>query len=95
MLQSLSLRISWNSARETRRSKHSLIINVQKTLFNSHHFCFLILDPFRALVTRDEERSNLDKVSWKSEIIIETPFRETNVVAASCKRHLKNHSYGG
>lgn len=41
-------------------------------------------DPFRALVTRDEERSNLDKVSWKSEIFIETPFRETNVVAASC-----------
>lgn len=52
-------------------------------------------DPFRTLVTRDEERSNLDKVSWKSEIFIETPFRETNVVAASCKRHLKNHSYGG
>ena len=69
--------------------------NVQKTLFNSHPFCFLILDPFRALVTRDEERSNLDKVSWKSEIFIETPFRETNVVAASFKRHLKNHSYGG
>lgn len=69
--------------------------NVRKTLFNSHPFCFLILDPFRALVTRDEERSNLDKVSWKSEIFIETPFRETNVVAASCKRHLKNHSYGG
>ena len=69
--------------------------NVQKTLFNSHPFCFLILDPFRALVTRDEERSNLDKVSWKSEIFIETPFRETNVVAASCKRQLKNHGYGG
>ena len=48
--------------------------NVQKTLFNSHPFCFLISDPFRALVTRDEERSNLDKFLGKVKYLLKLRF---------------------
>ena len=48
--------------------------NVQKTLFNSHPICFLISDPFRALVTRDEERSNLDKFLGKVKYLLKLRF---------------------
>ena len=56
---------------------------------------FFISDRFRALATRDEERSNLDKFLGKVKYLLKLRFARQMLWPLPARDILKNHSYGG